>query len=70
MGKKRGRPKGEDEPTIQILSLRGKAAWRSWLERFANHLGMSTSKLVDVAVKEKAKREKFEPPPNRTGDEK
>lgn len=38
--------------------------------RRVNHLGMPTSKLVDVAIKEKAKREKFEPPPSRTGGEK
>lgn len=63
---KRGRPKGE--PLSGVLLVKGKPAWRSWLERFANRLGMSTSKLVDDALKEKAEREKFDPPPNRTGE--
>lgn len=64
--KKRGRPKGE--PLVQVLAMKGTPKWRRWLEGFANRLGISSSKLIDDALAEKAERARHEPPPDRTGD--
>ena len=65
--KKRGRPKGE--PLVQVLSMKGTAKWRAWLERWANHLGLSSSQAIDRAIKKTAKQDGFDPPPDRTGED-
>lgn len=52
-----------------VLPLKGTSKWRRWLEGWANHLSLpSSAALVDTALKEKAERENYDPPPKRTGD--
>jgi hypothetical protein len=45
--------------------MKGKPAWRAWLERFANSRGASSSKTIDDALELLAKTEGFEEPPGR-----
>jgi hypothetical protein len=46
-----------DEKSLAIL--------RSWLERLALHVGVPTTVVVDLALKDFAAKHKFEPMPRR-----
>lgn len=50
---------------VQVLSVRGKGAWRKWLEDYANSLGISTSDVIDQALAEHAQKRGVSPPPDR-----
>lgn len=65
--KERGRPKGT--PLESGLRIKGTRSWRQWLEDWANRRKVSSTKLIDEALEEKAERDGQPPPPNRTGDE-
>lgn len=54
----------------RALSIRGTPKWRQWLEDWANRRKVSSTKLIDEALVEKAEREGQPAPPNRTGDDK
>jgi hypothetical protein len=59
------------EPTNQsfanenILTIRGKPAWKDWLERYAAHRRVKPTVMIELALFESAARDKFEPPPPR-----
>jgi hypothetical protein len=48
-----------------ILTIRGKRAWKDWLDRYAAHRRVKPTAMIDVALSESAKRDGFEPPPPR-----
>lgn len=63
---KRGRPPLPDGPRVQVLSIRGRADWKEWLDRGAKHCRTDVSKLVDIALIEYLQSKGFkEAPPER-----
>lgn len=61
----KGRPKSEEGPTKQILTLRGREDYKEWLVEFAEAAGSQLAELVADALAEKAKRDGFRNPPRR-----
>jgi hypothetical protein len=65
MAKKKPRPE-ESGPRQTILNIKGRLAWKEWLERLAKHNRETTSAAVDHALAMYAKATGFtEPPPER-----
>jgi hypothetical protein len=56
------KPGGEEPCSV---SIRGSTAWRDWLQRYALYKRTTPTGLLDMAVAEMAKRDKFEAPPDR-----
>ena len=59
-----GRPKsGTTRPTI--VTLRGVAEYKAWLDQFAEHVGLSTSDTIGMALQAFAEVKGFRAPPKR-----
>ena len=67
MAKKKPGPKPQEEgPRSTVLNIKGRVAWKDWLERLAKHNRETTSAAVDHALAVYAKQTGFaEPPPER-----
>jgi hypothetical protein len=65
-GEKSPRKPPDDEPRQVLLSIKGRLAWKEWLDRLAAFDRSSTVQLIDRAVARYAKDVGFnEPPPER-----
>jgi hypothetical protein len=63
---KMGRPPSAAGPKYNVLSIRGTAEWRDWLNRLADHCRLKSADVIDRALIVYAKQEGFtEPPPKR-----
>jgi hypothetical protein len=64
MGKKKAIPKPEPERRLTALAIKGSAEWRAWVQEAAEFCRTDTSKLVDAAILEYARKRGFtkEPP--------
>ena len=65
MAKKQvGRPRSTvKRPTI--LALRGVAEYKTWLDEFAHHVGLSLADTVGMSLQAFAESKGFRPPPKR-----
>lgn len=55
-------PKGGTQPNV--LTLRGSAEWKGWLDRFAARMRTKPTAIIDLALAKLAEQERFpEPPP-------
>jgi hypothetical protein len=53
-------------PLKSLITLRGEPEWLEWLKRYADHLGVQATNAIDIALREQAKRDRFnEPMPKR-----
>lgn len=60
--------KPEPEPSRTLFAVKGDPAWHEWLKSYADSLGMTVTGVIDYALREQAKRDKFaEPMPKRFG---
>lgn len=48
-----------------IVNIRGTEAWRDWLVSYATFRRVPVAVVIDLALAEAAKRDNFEPPPER-----
>ena len=58
-----------DTPTTKTapsLIIRGNGPWHRWLTQFARERRIPITAIVDVALREYAKAEGYEEPPQRT----
>jgi hypothetical protein len=72
MAKKKNPPKARpEEPrkpvarTPNSLVIRGSAEWRAWLDRYCQFRQTTTASVIAQVLAEAARRDKFDPPPNR-----
>jgi hypothetical protein len=64
MAKKKAEPKGQKT----LFAVKGSDEWFDWLKRYADSVGVSAMVAIDLALKDKAKRDGFpEPMPKRIG---
>jgi hypothetical protein len=48
------------------VTVKGTDEWKAWLDKAADHCGMTVSGLVDMSVRQFAKKQGFaDPPPER-----
>lgn len=53
------------ESVSNVMSIRGTAAWKEWLDRYAARRRVPSTALIDQVLAEAAERDGFEPPPPR-----
>jgi hypothetical protein len=61
----KGKPKA---PQVRktLIALKGEPVWLEWLNAYADHLGISATTAIDLALRDQAKRDGFtEPMPKR-----
>jgi hypothetical protein len=63
--KKASKGEATADPKPNILVIRGAAAWREWLKRYAAFRRTTPTGLIDTILAEAARRDKFETPPER-----
>jgi hypothetical protein len=64
MAKKKPGPKGPKT----LFAVKGSEEWFDWLKRYADFAGVSAMTAIDLALKDKARRDGFsEPMPKRIG---
>lgn len=64
MAKKKAPPPGPKT----LFAVKGSDAWFGWLKRYADFAGVSAMSAIDLALKDKARRDGFaEPMPKRIG---
>lgn len=56
-------PAGGTQPNV--LTIRGSARWKTWLERIATKLRLKPTVVIDQALAEYAEKRKLEEPPPR-----
>lgn len=61
-----GRPKMKaGEVKDAHIDIRVRPEYKAWFQRFADHLQLDISELIDDMARKRAKKEKFEAPPER-----
>ena len=59
-------PPAEPEPVkSNVMSIRGTAAWKAWVDRYAARRRVTSTALIDQVLAEAAERDGFEMPPPR-----
>jgi len=53
------------EAKSNVMSIRGTAAWKAWLDRYAARRRVTATALIDQVLAEAAQRDGFEMPPPR-----
>jgi len=64
MAKKMGRPK-VDVKRGTIVALKGVPEFKTWLDEFARHCGLSTADTIGQSLIAYAEQRGFRPPPRR-----
>jgi hypothetical protein len=59
MAKGKGKPPERLKP---LITLRGEPEWLEWLKRYATDRGLQLTTIIDIAVREQAKRDGFDEP--------
>ena len=60
-------PEGTSKRVPNSLVIRGRAAWRDWLGRYAARRRVTQATLIDPVLAESAQRDGFPAPPPRYG---
>ncbi len=63
--KKPGRPKREGPARETVLALKGSAAWKAWLDGFADHCRLGLADTVEQSLLYYAKERGYDGPPKR-----
>ena len=64
VAKKAGRPKAEFKRTT-IVALKGVPEYKTWLDEFARHSGLSIADTIGMALQDAAQAKGFRMPPKR-----
>jgi hypothetical protein len=48
-----------------VTNIRSRPEWKSWLEQFAEHVGVDVSEVIDQALLQYARVKNFDMPPTR-----
>lgn len=64
--RKPGRRPRAGGPLRTIVTLKGREAFRDWLDRYRTFKDTEVSILIERALAASARRDGFEPPPERT----
>ena len=64
MAKKAGRPKATNKRAT-ILAIKGVAEYKTWLDEFSAHVGLSLADTVGMSLQAFAEAKGFRPPPKR-----
>lgn len=64
MAKKAGRPKTGIK-RITIFGIKGVPEYKTWVDDFANHVGLSVADTVGMSLAAFAEAKGFRPPPKR-----
>ena len=63
MAKKKKASPPETGPRQTVLNIKGRVAWKEWLDRLARHNRVTVSTAIDHALAMYAKATGFEEPP-------
>ena len=62
---KPGRPKGPGPIRETVVSLKGSAEWKSWLDGFSAHCRLGLADTIEQSLVYYAKRREYREPPKR-----
>lgn len=63
--KRSGRPKRKGPARETVVSLKGSAEWKAWLDEFASHCRLGLADTIEQSLLSYAQSRKFDEPPKR-----